>query len=251
MRFYKVTFQLQGILIFSTEVRPMIARGKSMGSYIAPLPYIHNYPVIYGILGKSAEAYFVVPSMHQADYEERKANVPRLKYKTIDEVLRNAKEGKGFYIFPLFPQKIITSAFFMSSEVWSYSKTTRLPTKNVFPRLTSYTAFAPESEFFTYMIVEDNFEIPEWIRIGKKRWGIMKVDAKEVEIKRLKEEEGCATSIPVNVKDTEYFGYKVVNQAKVLESPSLEQGIVAWADLDKCYSINSDILLPIPPGFLR
>ena len=254
MRLYKATFQLQGILIFSTEVRPMISRGKAMGSYIAPLPYIHNYPIIYGILGKSAEAYFVIPSMHQADYEERKEEKPRLQYKSVDEVLRNAKEGRGFYIFPLLPKKIITSSFLMSSESWSYGLLTRLPTKNVFPRLTSYTAFTPGSEFYTYMVTDDNFEIPEWIRIGKKRWGIMRVEAEELEVKEIKEEENCATSIPINVRDAEYFGYKVSNQSKVLETPSIEEGIIAWATLDKCYTVitrSGSVSLPIPEGFLK
>ena len=254
MKLYKVNFQLQGVLIFSTEVRPMISRGEAMGSYIAPLPYVHNYPIIYGLLGKSAEAYFVIPSMHQADYEERKAKVPRLKYTTVEEVLRNAKEGKGFYVFPLLPKKILTSSFLMSSESWSYGLPTRRPTKNVFPRLTSYTAFTPGSEFYTYMVTDDNFEIPEWIRIGKKRWGIMRVKAEELEIKEIKEEENCATSIPVNVRDTEYFDYKVLTQAKVLETPSIEEGIIVWATLDKCYSVlmrDQSISLPFPPGYLK
>ena len=255
MRLYKVNFELQGVLIFSTEVRPMISGGQAMGSYIAPLPYIHNYPVIYGILGKTAEAYFVIPSMHQADYEERKGKTPSLKYTTIEGVLRNAKEGKGFYVFPLLPRKIITSSFLMSAESWSYGLLTRMPTKNVFPRLTSYTAFTPQSEFYTYLVSDDYFEIPKWIRIGKKRWGIMKVEAEELEVKDIKEEENCTTSIPINVKDTEYFGYKVLNSAKVLETPSLEEGMIAWATLDKCYTVNTrgyeKPSLPIPPGFLR
>ena len=252
MKLYKVNFQLQGILIFSTEVRPMISRGEAMGSYIAPLPYIHNYPVIYGLFGKSAEAYFVIPSMHQADYEERKAKVSKLKYTTVEEVLKNAKEGKGFYVFPLLPKKIVTSSFLMSSESWSYGLLVRMPTKNIFPRVTSYTAFMPESEFYTYMVTDGNFEIPEWIRIGKKRWGIMRVKAEEMEIKEIREEKNCTASIPVNVKDTEYFGYKVLNQAKVIETPLIEEGIIAWATLDKCYTVSTkgqNISLPIPQGF--
>lgn len=254
MKLHKATFELQGILIFSTEVRPMISRGEAMGSYIAPLPYIHNYPVIYGILGKTAEAYFVIPSMHQADYEERKGKKPSLKYTTIEKVLRDAKEGKGFYVFPLLPRKIVTSSFLMSSESWSYGLLTRLPTKNVFPRLTSYTAFTPQSEFYTYIVSDDSFQIPDWIRIGKKRWGIMRVKAEELEVKEIKEEENCTTSIPINVRDAEYFGYKVLNYAKILETSSLEEGIIAWATLNKCYTITSErrerISLPIPPGFL-
>jgi len=255
MKFYKVNFRLDGILIFSSEVRPAVSRGEKLGSYISPLPYIHNYPVIYGMLGKSAEVYFVRSSTARADYEDRKTNLPfKLKYTTVEETIENGKNGRGFYIFPLFPKEIITSSFFLSSEIWSYSKTIRYPTKNVFPRVTSYTAFMPESRFYTYMVTDDEFEIPEWIRIGKKRWGIMRVEPKELEIKGIKDVNDCETSIPVNVKDTEEFGYKILKQAKVLETPSIKAGVIAWATIEKCYSLltkDGEVTLPIPPGFLK
>ncbi|MCH4816228.1 MAG: type I-D CRISPR-associated protein Csc1 [Saccharolobus sp.] len=251
---FKVTFKLEGILIFSTEVRPMISRGNSMGSYISPLPYIHNYPIIYGIKGKTGEAYFVFPSMHESYYDERKSKGEKLNYTSVKEVLINAKRGIGFYPFPAIPKKIVTSSFLMSAESWSYSLQTRMPTKNVFPRLTSYTAFMPESEFVSYLITDGKFRIPDWIRIGKKRWGIMRINVQPLEIRDVREEKQCVTSIPINVKDAEYFGYKVISYSKLLETPSLEEGIIGWATLEKCPEIVTKyerITLPIPEAFLN
>ncbi|BFH74686.1 hypothetical protein SJAV_26300 [Sulfurisphaera javensis] len=249
---YKVKLTIEGVLIFSSEVRPMVAGGTAMGSYITPLPYIHNYPLIYGILGKSAEAYFIFPSLHQADYLDRKGKLP-LKYTSVSEVLEKAKQGKGFYIYPAFPTKIVTSSFLLSAESWSYGLLTRMPTKNVFPRITSYTAFMPESEFITYMVSEKGFEIPEWIRIGKKRWGIMKVKAEPVKVTGWEKKEECVTSIPVNVKDAQQFGYTVENFSKILETSSMEEGIIGWATLKECYNVKGKVAgetvnleLPIP-----
>ncbi len=247
---YKVNFILEGILIFSTEVRPMISSGEAMGSYISPSPYIHNYPVIYGMLEKSSEAYFVIPSLHYNYYEDKKTRGGiTLNYTSVNQVIQNAKKGKGFYVFPLIPKKIITESFLLSAESWTYYLPTRAPTKNVFPRLTSYTAFMPGSEFITYMLADDEFDIPEWIRIGKKRWGIMKVKKEEVKIDNVTTVKNCTTSIPINVKDAEAFGYKVLNYSKLYETPNVEEGIIAWATLDSCEEIKtkgSRITIPIP-----
>lgn len=238
---YRVNLKLEGVLIFSSEIRPMVSKGQAMGSYISTLPYVHNYPLIYGILGKSSEAYFVIPSLHQADYEDRKGSKVPLKYTSVSEVINNAKKGKGFYIYPAIPKKLVTSSFLLSAESWSYGLQTRMPTKNIFPRVTSYTAFMPESEFITYMVSERNFNIPEWIRIGKKRWGVMKVDAKPIKVIEKKKKEGCVTSIPINLDDTSKFGYVVIASSKVLETSSLEEGVIAWATLKECTEIIGEV----------
>ncbi|BFI75774.1 type I-D CRISPR-associated protein Csc1 [Sulfurisphaera ohwakuensis] len=252
---FKATFTLEGILIFSTEVRPMISAGQAMGSYISPSPYIHNYPIIYGILGKSAEAYFVIPSLHYNYYEDKKTRGGiTLNYTSVNQVIQDAKAGKGFYVFPLIPQKIITESFLLSSESWTYYLPTRAPTKNVFPRVTSYTAFMPGTEFYTYIVTDGKFEIPQWIRIGKKRWGIMKIKPNEVKVDKVTEAKNCTTSIPINIKDAEIFGYKIVSYSKLYETPNVEEGLIGWATLESCYEIKSrsaKITLPIPSPFIN
>ncbi|MEM2615800.1 MAG: hypothetical protein QXO44_03540, partial [Thermoplasmatales archaeon] len=105
MKIYEADLTLEGFLIFSTEVKPMITSSSSMGSYITPSPYIHNYPVMYGLLGMPSEAYFVIPSLHKADYESRakKSGERPLQYTTVKmEIEKFARrEGQSLYSFPL------------------------------------------------------------------------------------------------------------------------------------------------------
>jgi len=249
MKLYKANFYLQGVLIFSTEVRPMISAGNSMGSYISPSPHVHNYPVMYGMLGKSAEAYFVFPSLQYLDYPERRGRAKTskgLQYTSIRKLLEDFKKGKdSFYSFPLLPVKFSVSSFLLSAESWSYALLTRSPTKNVFPRITSYSAFMPGSQFTTYVVTQGNVKLPEWIRIGKKRWGIFKVEYEEVKINKVEKKKNELTSIPINYKDAEFFGFKTSNFSKVLETPNVEEGIIGWAVLEECEVINDKICLPI------
>lgn len=235
MRVLEAQFTLEGVLIFSTEVRPAVSQGQAKGSYINPLPYIHNYPVMYGLMGKSAEAYFVIPSLHEKTY----AGKVGLRYTSISDMISKFKRGQedSLYAFPLMPKRIKTMSFLMSSESWSYALPVRGRIKNVYPRLTSYTAFAPESVFFTYLIVVGNPPLPKWIRIGKKRWGIMRVDVKEIQDFKVEKVKDEVTNIPVNIKDAEEFGYKIKSSSKLIETPNIEEGVIGWATLDECVQI--------------
>ncbi|PVU77218.1 type I-D CRISPR-associated protein Csc1 [Sulfolobus islandicus] len=243
---FEATFTLEGILIFSSELRPMISAGESMGSYITPSPYIHNYPVMYGMLNKPAEAYFVLSSLHEAEYKGKKG----LSYTSISNLLDDFLNGKekSFYVFPLIPKKLNIMSFLMSSESWTYGLV-RLRTKNVFPRLTSYSAFSVGSEFFSYVFTIGNIDLPKWIRIGKKRWGIMKVKYNKIEPKRVEILEQITASIPINLHDAEYFGYRYDLPETVMRTPSIREGAIAWAKLDRCFSISYEgrsICLPLP-----
>jgi len=249
MKLYKATFYLHGVLIFSTEVRPMISAGEPLGSYISPSPYIHNYPVMYGMLGRPAEAYFVLPSLHYLNYSERRGRAKTnkgLQYTSIRTLLEEFKKGKdSFYSFPLLPVKFSVYSFLLSAESWSYVLPVRVPTKNVFPRVTSYSAFMPGSIFTTYIVTQGNVRLPEWIRIGKKRWGIFKVKYEEVKVEKVERKKNMLTSIPINYKDAEIFGFKINTFSKVLETPNVEEGMIGWAKLEECQVINDEICLPI------
>lgn len=249
MRLYKANFYLQGVLIFSAEIRPMISAGSAMGSYISPSPHIHNYPIMYGMLGKPAEAYFVFPSLHYLDYSERKRRAKTkkgLQYTSIRKLLEDFNKGKdSFYVFPLLPVKLTVSSFLLSSESWSYVLPVRNPTKNVFPRITSYSAFMPGSEFTTYVVTQGNVKLPEWIRIGKKRWGIFKVKYEEVKVNKVEKKKNELTSIPINYNDAKFFGFKINKFSRVLETPNVEEGMIGWAELEECQVINDRICLPI------
>ncbi len=252
MRVFEAKFTLEGLLIFSTEVRPAISYGEAKGSYINPLPYIHNYPVMYGLMGKPAEAYFVIPSLHEMSYEGKVG----LKYTSVNEEIQKFKKGENnsFYVFPLMPRKIKTLSFLLSSESWTYALPVRGRLKNVYPRLTSYTAFAPESEFYTYLVAVGNPSLPEWIRIGKKRWGIMRVELNEIRDFKVRKVSNEVTSIPVNYRDVVNFGYQVISFSKIIETPNIEEGTIGWATLNECVQIEAPqmklkqakLCLPIP-----
>ena len=236
MRLFRAELTLQGILVFSSEVRPMISAGKSMGSYISTSPYVHNYPVMYGLMGKSSEAYFVIPSLHEADYADRKGKGQSLKYTSVKRMIDDFASGKdgAFYAFPLLPRGFTVSSFLFSAESWSYVIPTRGDLKNVFPRLTSYSAIMPGSRFITFIAVNGDARLPRYIRIGKKRWGIFKVDYEEVGVERVEKRRDAVSSIPVNRQDSQRFGFRVKSFAKVLETPNLAEGEIGWATFEEC-----------------
>ena len=236
MKIFKADFTLQGVLVFSSEVRPMITAGSSMGSYISTSPYVHNYPIMYGLMGKPSEAYFVFPSLHYADYESRGGKGRGLRYTSVKKMIGDFKDGKGgsFYAFPLVPKRFTVSSFLLSAESWSYVLPVRKPTKNVFPRLTSYSAIMPGSEFTTYLAVNGDVKLPEYVRIGKKRWGLFKVGYSEVKVEKVERRKDELSSIPVNYLDSQFFGFKIKSFSKVLETPNLEEGPIGWAVFEEC-----------------
>lgn len=250
MKVFRAEFTLEGFLIFSSEVRPRVTDGRAMGSYITPLPYIHNYPVMYGLMGKPAEAYFVVPSLHEMTYKGKQG----LEYTSVKEMIEKFKRGEGdsFYAFPLVPIKVKTTSFLMSSESWTYVLPTRGRTKNVYPRLTTYTALAPESKLTSYIVTIGEPKLPGWIRIGKKRWGIMRVELEEIKDLKVEWVKDEVTDIPVNLRDVEDFGLKASSFSKILETPNLEEGPIGWAKLDECPVIKGKgirLCLPLPKAW--
>ena len=236
MRLLRADLTLQGILVFSSEVRPMISAGGSMGSYISTSPYVHNYPVMYGLMGKPSEAYFVIPSLHEAYYTDRKAGGQGLSYTSVKRMIEDFVSGKdgAFYAFPLLPTSFTVSSFLLSAEAWSYVVPTRGGLKNVFPRLTSYSAIMPGSKFTTFIAVNGDARLPRYIRIGKKRWGLFKVEYEEVRVERVERRRDAVSSIPVNFLDSQRFGFRVKSFAKVLETPNLAEGEIGWATFEEC-----------------
>ena len=264
MKLFKAFFDLEGIMAFSSEIRPLIFANNSMGSYISTLPYIHNYPIMYGLLGKSSEAYAIIPSLHYNEYESRKQKTDKkgLIYNSVKSVIEDfIKDKQGsFYVFPLMPESLNIYSFLMSSESWSYALPVRNRLKNVFPRLTSYTAFMPGSKFWTYIIVNNNppglakGSRAAWIRVGKKRWGVFKVKYEELKAEKCINQNEKMTSIPVNLADTEKFGVEIVSSSTVLRTPNISEGPIAWASIRDCRLIKvpnknktfEDLCLPLP-----
>lgn len=217
--------ELQGVLIFATEQRPSLA--EEGGAIIITGHYIHNYPLIYGLAGRSTEAYAVIPSLHFLSYQdlEKGAFRPKLAreplhYGFVEEQLKNLLEGKeSVYAFPAFPQKITPRKFFMQAKGSGYAEF-RGALKTVYPRLEHYVALVPPSTFKT-VILANNMELPRvlYLRIGMKRMGLFKVFLKEA---RITDAVGdlAWTNVPVNLHDVGLFGYNPLDVIKALETRS-------------------------------
>lgn len=221
--------ELQGVLIFATEQRPSLA--EEGGAIISTGHYIHNYPLIYGLTGRSAEAYTVISSLHFLSYQDLKKSPfkPKLAkkplhYGFVEEQLRNLLEGrKSIYAFPAFPQKITPRKFFMQAKGSGYAEF-RGALKTVYPRLEHYVALVPPSTFKTVILAND-IELPRvlYLRIGMKRMGLFKVFLREAEITGLV--KGLVwTDVPVNLHDVGLFGYNPLDTIKVLETRSKPVG---------------------------
>ena len=225
LKTYIADMELHGILLFATEQRPSLA--EEGGAIITTGHYIHNYSLIYGLMGKSTEAYAVIPSLHFLSYQhlEKTPFKPKiakepLHYGSIETQLKNLLNGKeSIYVFPAFPRKVTPKKFFMQAQGSGYAEF-RGALKTVYPRLVHYVALVPPSEFKTIILTND-IELPRivYIRIGMKRMGLFKIYLREAEI-REKIEDLRWTNIPVNLYDVSLFGYNPIDVMKVMETRS-------------------------------
>jgi len=259
LRAYIANMELQGILIFATEQRPSLA--KEGGAIITTGHYIHNYPLIYGLSGRSTESYAVIPSLHFLSYPdlEKSPFKPKLAreplhYGFIEIQLENLLNGKeSMYAFPAFPQRVTPKKFFMQAKGSGYAEF-RGALKIVYPRLVHYVALIPPTEFKTIILV-NNIELPRvlYMRIGMKRMGLFKVHLKRADICE-KIKSLTWTNIPVNLYDTELFGYKLVDVMKVLETHSkardkLLASTIGYARVRELFLIKSgreEYRVPLP-----
>lgn len=225
LRVYVADMELQGVLLFATEQRPSLA--DEGGPAIVTGHFIHNYPLIYGLLGRNVEAYAVIPSLHFLTYQHLKESsfAPKiarelLHYGAIEEQLRNLLAGgEAIYAFPAFPLRVTPKKFFMQAQGSGYAEV-RGALKVVYPRLEHYIALVPPSEFRTIILAKSG-ELPRvmYIRIGMKRMGLFKVHLREAEIQG-RIEELRWSNIPVNLHDVSLFGYNPLDVMKVMETRS-------------------------------
>lgn len=229
IKIYIARLELHGVLLFASEQRPSLS--EEGGAVISASQFIHNYPLIYGLLHRSAEAYAVIPSLHFMTYDELSSSKFRsalarepLRYTSVEEQLRALvegcrRDGGCVYSFPAYPLRVTMRKFFMAAKGSGYADF-RGRLKTVYPRLVHYVAIVPPSEFST-VVLTYGIELPKtmYVRIGMKRMGLFKVTLSEAEVTSRVSELGW-TTIPVNLYDLKLFGYDVVDFLKVLETRS-------------------------------
>jgi CRISPR-associated protein Csc1 len=260
LKVYVADMELHGVLLFATEQRPSLS--EEGGPAIVTGQFIHNYPLIYGLLGRNVEAYAVISSLHFLSYECLKESkfAPKiatesLHYGAVEEQLKSlAASGRAVYAFPAFPLKVTTKKFFMQALGSGYAEA-RGALKTVYPRLEHYVAIVPPSKFRT-LILANNVELPRalYIRIGMKRMGLFKLELKEASIERKLDKSSWST-VPVNLYDVSVvFGYEVDDVIKLLETRSKPPGkvlssIIGYVRAKEMFEVRegrSSYIVPLP-----
>jgi len=259
MKVYVAELELHGVLLFTTEQRPSLA--SEGGAMMTTGHYIHNYPLIYGFANRAIESYAVIPSLHFLSYRdlEKSKFKPKLAkeplhYGFVEEQIKKLLEGReAIYAYPAFPVKITPKKFFMQAKGYGYVEF-RGALKTVYPRLEHYIALVPPTKFKT-IIVTSNIVLPRtlYIRIGMKRMGLFKVYLREAEIHEQTTKYPW-TSIPVNLHDTELFGYEIMDAMKVLETRSKPlkkplASIIGYVRTTKLYLVKAgkeEYRIPLP-----
>jgi len=229
LRAYLADMHLHGILLFSSVCRPALA--KPGGAFIQCAGYIHNYALIYGFSNVPVASYAVVPSRHFLAYRSLETRSRRiapflasarpLTYLLVREAIEKLlRDEDSIYVYPAQPVEVHVKKFLMSAKGSGYAEV-RGSLKTVYPRMEHYVALVPPSRFKTIVLASGRKELPKvmFVRIGMKRLGIFKVVLRECRIDR-RVPDPRWSSLPVNLYDTELFGYDVMDFVKVLETPS-------------------------------
>jgi len=219
----EVELELHGIFWFHTYAQP-----RDKYAHMS-LPIIHNYPIMLSLLGRPVEHSYL--------------SVSDLILKTFDS--SKVWSEHGFYVYPAVGTRVLTRSITFSlgdTEHMTFKTKIRAPV----PDLTVNQVYLPGSVFKTYVLLNNDvpFELPEFIRLGAKRYGIFKVNV----VKAMKGEvRGYASSLnvthPYNADDcpsSSYYGilrhyagnialtgvpFKVVKAGSVvLASPSFLTG---------------------------
>jgi len=259
---------LHGILTFSSEIRPAIA---GVGAVHITSHFIHNYPLIYAFNRRIAEAYVVIPSLHQPfkpsgrRMKERERIKKPLQYTFIDQVLKEIQLNnlRHVYSYPAYPVRVNTKKFFLSAKGYGYVEKVKRQIKNFFPTETNWISLVPPTRHYTLLI--SPYRLPKrlYIRIGMKRTGLYKVNLYEIHPTNIKIINYLKWSnIPVNLYDVRLFSYVVEDYIKVLETrsePESKRGAnsIGYVRARGLYEITTPVpnvgrvIVPLPKSLLK
>jgi len=185
----EVELELHGIFWFHTYAQP---RDKYV--HIS-LPLIHNYPIMLALLGRPVE----------------------LSYVSLSGMITRTEDPSkvwneyGFYVYPALGKKLLTKTMVFSigdsSHIMLKTKT-RAPV----PDLTANQVYLPGSIFKTFILLNRSnpLKLPQFIRLGAKRYGVFKLEIVNRSVGRVKEYiSGLEVKHPYNAKDCpskNYYG---------------------------------------------
>ncbi len=177
LKLYKVKFIVHGYLWFHTTATP-----TNLGWVHQVAPVIHNYSLALGLLG-----YLV---------EEAYAN--KLGEPTYTRT-RDLIRAENLYVYPAIVKKSISRKVQFTGIGDGYASI-RGKTRLSYPERGFNTILFPGSELISFILTKkDNKSLPRFIRIGSKRFGILKAEYKRVKYRFVSHRE---ITHPANTHDS-------------------------------------------------
>lgn len=179
--FYHATMRVDGILWFHTVART-ISNPKLYSHTI--IPFIHNYGLTLALAG-----YIVDPDVGYVSIFDVK------KYKRPIDLYKKY----GVYSYPAIATKTLVKDLFMSAigePLIEVKKEGRM----AYPVTTRNTVLMPGSTIETLVVSRNKLPHRLVLRIGAKRYGVLKTELTEVTPKII---EDATVSHPFNVNDTQ------------------------------------------------
>ncbi len=232
--------ELHGLLVFSkhqTSLKDDTAI-TSPGPVIRTSGYIHNYPLIYGLLGYSSESML---------------SLGEPRYSVVEEAVDNE-----LYAYPAEPLRVKYTRLLLTTQPETLVKY-KIRAKYSHPLQVHYYAAAPGSTYRTVIIHGPGRIVPRYIRIGKKRWGLLKLRTFQAE--SIEEVEPTFSSIPVNLGDMAGMGVEILDKRTVLVTRNYpligDRAVVAYVKAEPTYRVTytrhgkpRTIYIPIPKTLL-
>ncbi|RLE80831.1 MAG: type I-D CRISPR-associated protein Cas5/Csc1 [Thermoprotei archaeon] len=221
MKITVVELEVQGPLIFVKE------QYSVKDSTLAPSPlmrtsiFLHNYPFFYGLMGVSSEK--IVSETGQPEYT----------------LVKEAVKEKIIYIYPPKPESVKIGKVFLAARGDTLFDL-RPKMEKVFPMQVFYYTILPGSKYITAIVHDDDFTLPPYIRIGKKRWGIIRL--KELPVREYEKIEPKYSTIPVNIGDLKDFNIKILDYNSVLITRNYpyigEKAVIAYAKCEPTHRVK-------------
>ena len=177
-KLYMVKLVVHGYLWVHTVATP-----TSIGWIHQVVPVIHNYPLILGILGYPVEETYA-----------NKLGEPT--YRRTRDLIQTER----LYVYPAIVKKLITRRIQFTGIGDGYASI-RGKTRLSYPERGFNTVLLPGSELVSFIITERGIDsLPRYVRIGSKRFGLLKAKYKQVEYRVVSDSQ---ITHPANTYDTQ------------------------------------------------
>ncbi|MEM3924244.1 MAG: hypothetical protein QXZ48_08180 [Zestosphaera sp.] len=188
-----------------------------------PQPYIHNYPLMYG-LGGLLYASLASPHVETAEID----------YSLLDEVERR------LYVYPARPRRIDLKRMLLNIKGERAVEVVQPRPKSMYPWHVMHLYFAPGSVFETVVVTElDNVRIPSIIRVGVKRQGVFRVVCEEATVK----EYTSGLTDPVNLGDLARYKLNPDSYVMLLNTKTARRGVPGSNTIVKAYYRENKVAL--------